>query len=234
MSSNYVPSKYTAVIHNLRQQGFDFGLNDYPIFDEEHRRVLNELLLNHYDFNEIGQETPFLFKLYLNRTMNEIMPYYNELFKSTIEFSINLLKNVNISENLDRLTKSKISSNSQSNSNSTNENSQTGTGESKSIFNQTPQGQILKNAIDEQNYATTLTQDKSISSSSQNAEIHDNTTNESSQNATGDESYQKSITGSNGNYLLTDIVEKFRKNILNIDYMIITDERIQELFFSLL
>ena len=55
MSSKFVPSKYTAVIHNLREQGFDFGLNDYPIFDESYREKLNKKILDHYDFYEIGQ-----------------------------------------------------------------------------------------------------------------------------------------------------------------------------------
>lgn len=233
MSSKFVPSKYTAVIHNLREQGFDFGLNDYPIFDENYREKLNKKILDHYDFYEIGQETPYLFKLFLNRTMNEIMPYYNEIYKSIINYSENLLKNVNLQETLLRDTTSEITGNSTSESNSESNSTSESTDKYTSIFNNTPQGQILKNAIEEQDYATTLTQNKDENSSSQNSKIKDNTSNKSSQNGTGSEKYTKNIIGNNGTYLISDIIEKFRKNIVNIDLMIIEDVRIKELFFGL-
>lgn len=233
MSSKFVPSKYTAVIHNLREQGFDFGLNDYPIFDESYREKLNKKILDHYDFYEIGQETPYLFKLFLNRTMNEIMPYYNELYKSIINYSENLLKNVNLQETLSRDTTSELTGNSSSESNSQSNSTAENTDKYTSIFNNTPQGQILKNAIEEQDYATTLTQNKDENSSSQNSNISDNTTNQTSQNGSGTENYTKNITGNNGAYLISDIIEKFRKNIVNVDLMIIEDSRIKELFFGL-
>lgn len=233
MSSKFVPSKYTAVIHNLREQGFDFGLNDYPIFDESYREKLNKKILDHYDFYEIGQETPYLFKLFLNRTMEEIMPYYNEIYKSIINYSENLLKNVDLQETLSRDTTSEITGNSSSESNSQSNSTSESTDKYTSIFNNTPQGQILKNAIEEQDYATTLTQNKDENSSSQNSNISDNTTNQTSQNGSGTENYKKNITGNNGVYLITDIIEKFRKNIVNVDLMIIEDTRIKELFFGL-
>lgn len=234
MSSKYVSSKYTAVIHNLREQSFDFGLNDYPIFDEEYREKLNNKILDHYDFYEIGQETPYLFKLFLNRTMNEIMPYYNELYKSIINYSESLLKNVNLKEELNRNTHQDITAQGSSNSNASNSSTQNGTSYNTSIFNQTPQGQILKNAIEDQNYATTFTQDKNTSQNTASSNIEDNTTNNSSQNSSGDESYKKTITGNNGNYLVADIIQKFRNNIINVDMLIIEDERIKDLFFELL
>lgn len=233
MSSKFVPSKYTAVIHNLREQGFDFGLNDYPIFDESYREKLNKKILDHYDFYEIGQETPYLFKLFLNRTMNEIMPYYNELYKSIINYSENLLKNVDLQETLSRDTTSEITGNSSSESNSQSNSTGESTDKYTSIFNNTPQGQILKNAIEEQDYATTLTQNKDENSSSQNSNISDNTTNQTSQNGSGTENYKKNISGNNGAYLISDIIERFRKNIVNVDLMIIEDSRIKELFFGL-
>lgn len=233
MSSKFVPSKYTAVIHNLREQGFDFGLNDYPIFDESYREKLNKKILDHYDFYEIGQETPYLFKLFFNRTMNEIMPYYNELYKSIINYSENLLKNVNLQETLSRDTTSEITGNSTSESNSQSNSTSENTDKYTSIFNNTPQGQILKNAIEEQDYATTLTQNKDENSSTQNSNISDNTTNQTSQNGSGTENYTKNISGNNGAYLISDIIERFRKNIVNVDLMIIEDSRIKELFFGL-
>lgn len=55
---------------------------DYPIFDEAYRAELNKKILRHYYFREIGLETYGLWKEFLNRRMEEIMPYYNQLYAS--------------------------------------------------------------------------------------------------------------------------------------------------------
>lgn len=56
----------------------------YAIFDERYRERLNTLILKHYLMNEIGFETVALWKFKLNQKMSEIMPYYNELYKTTL------------------------------------------------------------------------------------------------------------------------------------------------------
>lgn len=56
------------------------GLNEYPIFDESYRQLLNDKIIDHFFFREIGFETCAQFAWYLRRTMNEIMPYYNEMY----------------------------------------------------------------------------------------------------------------------------------------------------------
>lgn len=86
-------AKYTIELGRLLESGFDIGLDKYPIFDENYRRNLNNKIIEHFYFREIGFETAELFKRYLNRTMNEIMPYYNQLYKSEL-ISFNPLYNV--------------------------------------------------------------------------------------------------------------------------------------------
>lgn len=64
---------------------FDF---DFPIFDESYRTVLETKILKHYYTCEIGLETVGLWKLKLDTKLNEIMPFYNQLYKSElIEFN---------------------------------------------------------------------------------------------------------------------------------------------------
>lgn len=64
-----------------------FNFN-FPIFDENYRNVLETKILRHYYTREIGLETVGLWKLKLNTKLNEIMPYYNQLYKSElIEFN---------------------------------------------------------------------------------------------------------------------------------------------------
>lgn len=60
---------------------FDFP---FPIFDENYRKTLECKILRHYYTREICAESVGLWKLYLNRRMNEIMPYYNQLYKSEL------------------------------------------------------------------------------------------------------------------------------------------------------
>ena len=91
---------YTTTLKSLVVNGFDLGLRDYPIWDEAHRSVLNNKIINHYLVREIGAETPELFRLYLNRTMDEIMPYYNKLYETTV-YSYNPIANVKYTEHHD-------------------------------------------------------------------------------------------------------------------------------------
>ena len=55
---------------------------DFPIFEEEYRHPLERKILKHYYTREIGFETVGRFKLALDSTLNEIMPYYNQLYES--------------------------------------------------------------------------------------------------------------------------------------------------------
>lgn len=74
---------YTMTFKEFFDAGFTIG--DYPIWDESYRNVLNTKIKNHYYFKEIGQETPARFKFYLDTKLNEIMPYYNELYLTTLK-----------------------------------------------------------------------------------------------------------------------------------------------------
>ena len=58
------------------------GLDDYPIFDESYRQQLNDKIIRHYYFQEIGDETVARFRWHLRATMWEQMPYFNQLYQS--------------------------------------------------------------------------------------------------------------------------------------------------------
>lgn len=59
------------------------GLDSYPIFDEDYRDGLNQKIIDHYWNREIGQETIEMFTFAMKRKMNEVMPYFNQLYEST-------------------------------------------------------------------------------------------------------------------------------------------------------
>ena len=69
------PNDYSACYQYL-------GLSDYPIFDENYRHILNDKIIRHFYFREIGFETAAQFAFFLRRTMHEHMPYFNQLYNS--------------------------------------------------------------------------------------------------------------------------------------------------------
>lgn len=59
-----------------------------PFFDENYRSVLCQKILKHYYLREICCETVGVWTLWLNTRLEEIMPYYNQLYESAkIEFN---------------------------------------------------------------------------------------------------------------------------------------------------
>lgn len=209
-------SKYTTTIKNLIDNNFDFKMTSYPIFDENYRNTLNQKILYHYYESEIGFETASLFRFYLNNKLNEIMPYYNELYKLQIDIlKSGLTNNVNLTETFKRDT----TTNTNSNSTSTNNGSNKG----KNVFLDTPQGNTYKGDIDSTNYATNVTWNKNDTSNN----ISDNSTSK----GTGIENYIKTIVGNNGNKYEIDVLTQVKDNLLNIDLLII--EELNDLFMGL-
>lgn len=90
---------------------FDF---DFPIFDENYREPLCKKILKHFYTKEIGEETVGLWKLRLDDRMNEIMPYYNQLYESEL-ISISPLINyrVTTSGNKSKMGQDSIGENGQ-------------------------------------------------------------------------------------------------------------------------
>lgn len=205
-------AKYTTTIKTLIDNNFDFGLKDYPIFDEDYREHLNDMILKHYYMSEIGFETANLFKQYLNNKMNEIMPYYNTLYKlQTDLLESGIDQNVNLTETYTHnvTTEGK----SESNSNSTNEN--------KNVSQNTPQGNLVNQNINNFNYADNVNFGNNIS------EITD------SSNTTGKsiEDYIKTIQGNNGNKYLYEVLISVKNNFLAIDVEVIN--QLEELFMGI-
>ena len=47
---NEVSSVFTVSVAELIENNFDFGLEDYEIFDEGYRTILNKKILDYYMF----------------------------------------------------------------------------------------------------------------------------------------------------------------------------------------
>jgi len=77
---------FNSIDNVLSKETVDKIFNfDYPIFDETYRYPLNKKILRHFYTREIGEETVGLWKLRLQQTLNEVMPYYNQLYKLELD-----------------------------------------------------------------------------------------------------------------------------------------------------
>ena len=205
-------SKYTTTIKNLVENGFDLGLKDYPIFDEEYRDHLNDMIIKHYYISEIGFETAELFKMQLNNHMEEIMPYYNSLYKlqkDLLDSGIDM--NVNLTESYTHNVNTDGTSESSSNSNTDNKN----------VSQNTPQGNLTQSNINNFSYAD------NISFGGANSNVNDNS------KTTGKtvEDYIKKIQGNNGNKYAYEILIGVKNNLLAIDVEVIN--QLEDLFMGI-
>lgn len=213
-------AKYTTTIRTLIDNNFDFGLKDYPIFDENYRTILNNKILMHYYMDEIGFETAGLFKVYLNNKMNEIMSYYNELYKKQNDLLLNFDKTTNMTETFKR--DNTTDTNTTSNSTSSN----TASGTSKNVYQDTPMGSITEQNIDNYDYASSQEFNKNQNTSS----INDNSS--LTGKATNLENYIRTKTGNNGRLYGIEILKMIKNNYMNIDEMIINE--LQDLFMGIM
>ena len=218
-------AKYTVTILTLQKNNFDFGLKDYPIFDEDYRNTLNNNILNYYLESEIGFETAQLFKRILNDRMALIMPKYNKMYLAQEDLLENgLLNNVNLRESMDRDT---------SNTSAQTDNghaSQTGssTASNKNLYQDTPQGSISMQTLDAQNvYATNITLDSNSNSST----VTDSSTSRRDFTNNGTEDYVKTIIGNNGRKYGIDVYSELVDKLKNIDMLIINE--LQDLFMGI-
>lgn len=143
---------------------FDF---DFPIFDEEYRLPLEIKILKHYYTREIGAETVGLWQLWLDRRMNEIMPYYNQLYLSA-------LKEFNPFYDVDVTTDSKRNINHDEQGTSTNKQDSSGTGSGTANTTRTDDLHNESTRTDDLHNASTRVDDLRDSRST----AHENSTDE--------------------------------------------------------
>lgn len=248
---------YTVEIRKLVENHFDLGLKDYPIFDEAYREGLNDKIIKHFYFREIGFETAGLFKFYLNQKMAEIMPYYNQLYKSEL-LKFNPFYNVDRTTQNDGVrngTSSRVGNTKTVNENEMNttstennvgisSNNSSDLSKGKKVHSDTPQGLLQINEIEDEVYATTADYNTDVNNSMSTAtntnngetkQSGTNTTNISADNidnsvSNNTESYLMHVLGKEGSETYSEMLKKYRDTFLNIDMMIIED--LNELFMN--
>lgn len=231
-------SRYTIELRYLIEGNYDLGLKDYPIFDESYREQLNNKIIQHYYFREIGFETEALFKNRLNQKMNEIMPYYNQMYESS-KLVIDPLSTIDLEEVFSKksnTTGEGTSSTSGTGNNTNNFNSTDTTDYGKiSKFSDIAQAQTTPNEILNDKYLTSATvddgQDKNTNTGTNTSQTESTTSGTSTDKRNLDENTTLTRKGNNGTASESELLNMYRETFLNIDMMIIDD--LDELFLGI-
>lgn len=222
-NANYTIRLKTLMEDERGSQLLKEAMSDYPLYVKKSkeefipsyiptREELNQVILNHFKYREIGFETPARFFDELKITMREIMPYYNLMFFSADQ-DFNVIYNVdyvrennaevdgnsNVSTNQSSSATSKSDNSSSSKSSGTDSsNSDTSMKDkSKNVHSDTPQSKLnLSNDdINSVQYADNASWNKHDSESATNT--NGSTSSATDSNSSVNTSSNDSLTSSN-------------------------------------
>ena len=200
-------SKYTLELRRIHQTHkiFDFDY-DFYTNDETIKYNFEDKFINEYYFNEIGFETVGRFKQRLRTKLNKIMPYYTQLYQTELRSKdIDFMLNKDLEEVYERVLEgSNTSMNDVTVDNSSTSN-------------------VLESNIDNGNASLEL--EKGSLTNVGKSILNDNTTSSNSVNDTTNQTERTRLT-SKGNIGVTssaELLEKWRKVIINIDDLIINE-----------
>lgn len=172
-----------------------------PFFDEAYRSVLCSKILKHYYMREICCETVGIWTLWMNTRLEEIMPYYNQLYESEL-IKFNPLYDVDITRKHDKTVDGTEERNGETTDTAngtrevtgTNDTKETGTGKTitsassdetkRDLYSDTPQGAIT--GLENENYLTNARKiiDGVTSSGNENTDTTRNVDNDYTENET--------------------------------------------------
>ena len=204
--------KYTLELRYIYEDP-NLNLFDFPynLYDNDLKSSFEEKFFQHFMFCEIGFDTVAMFKQRLMSKLNDIFPYYKQLYETELACKdIDFMLNKDLKESYVReLT---------SNSNSSQESNATSNG-------LTTAGQLTPSLISNsekiEKFMDTAQKDESTSNST--------ATGESSGNSK--EEYTLTSQGNIGVTSSAELLDKWRQVLLNIDLMIF--EECNDLFMQI-
>ena len=192
---------------------FDF---DIELFDQDYKPVICKKILMHYYTREIGFETAGLWKLKLRTKLNEIMPYYNKMYESTLLQFDPLL-------DADYKLIHEGSDNSNTNLNQTTNHSGDRDdhigGNDYSVYSDTPQGALVN--VANETYLTDAR--KNVYDRNNHSQYTDaGGTNGTTTFASTDE-FVNHIVGKFPGRSYGKMIQEFRESIINVDMLVIKE-----------
>ena len=258
-----IQARYTEVLYNLLQNErvrtlINEAMSEYPVYTPENtstfsiiptREELNKRILDHFKYREIAFETVGRFIDELRITLNEIMPFYYQLFKTedVMNGLDDIFGNLDVIESFTETNSS--SGNNSSSSNATASNNATSSATSsatsqsndKSVSSDTPQSQLsISNMnIDSVEYANNASWSKTNTSTSgtdsgtSTTSGTSNTTESSTLSKTGNIQHTLTRKGNQGVNTYAHDMGELRNIFMNITNDILENPRLQELFMMI-
>jgi hypothetical protein len=200
-------STYTISVYELKEYNFDFGLNDYPIWDESYRPILNNAILEYYMFREIGYANPNVWRQRLRNRMDIIMRNkYNALYTAKAKefnplYTMELyedythsITNTNTGE-VNYTTNSSNNTTSNNNSNVTSENNTETTSNNLGLSSQFPSEEMMEDDLTNNLYVDSANKQKGSENTNDN--IEQNTTASGTTNSTNSGTDKTTNSGNN-------------------------------------
>lgn len=234
-----IQARYTEVLYNLLKndrvkQLIDEAMSEYPIYTPENpvtfsiiptREELNKRILDHFKYREIAFETVGRFIDELRITLNEIMPFYYQLYKTedVMNGLDDIFGNLDVVESF---TETNSTTGEASSSATTSANSQSN---DKDVSSDTPQSQLgISNMnIDSVEYANNASWSKTNTSTSGT----DSGTSQTS--AIGNIEHTLTRKGNQGVNTYAHDMGELRNIFMNITNDILENPRLQELFMMI-
>ena len=205
-------SKYTLQLRYIYEDE-NFNLFDFPynLYDNDLKPWFQEKFFQHFMFYEIGFDTIGTFKQRLMSKLNDIFPYYKQLYETEIRTKgIDFMLNKDLKESYVRELTSNSNSNQESNV----------TSNSLSTA-----GQLTPSLI-----ANSQKIDKFMDSA-QKDNATSNSTSSGESNGNSREEYTLTSQGNIGITSSAELLTKWRETLLNIDLMIF--EECNDLFMQI-
>ena len=205
-------SKYTLQLRYIYEDE-NYNLFDFPynLYDNDLKPWFQEKFFQHFMFYEIGFDTIGMFKQRLMSKLNDIFPYYKQLYETEIRSKgIDFMLNKDLKESYVRELTSNSNSNQESNVSS---NSLSTAGQL------TPS--LIANSQKIDKFMDTAQKDNSSSNSTSSGESNGNSREE----------YTLTSQGNIGITSSAELLTKWRETLLNIDLMIF--EECNDLFMQI-
>ena len=182
------------------------GLDAYSLHDSVDRDSLNQKIKDHFMYQEIAHETVDQFRFAMRRKMNEIMPVYNELYRSVDALiAADPLMTINMK------TLSKGNQEQSATGSNTGNTTSDVDSDSRSLTNSYPQTGISVDGKYGTSGGQAVGKTKTVGEVSENSETQ-NTANTETESTT---------TGYQG--IPAQIINTYRAAIINVDMMIIAE-----------
>ena len=205
-------SKYTLELRYMYEDE-NFKLFDFPynLYDNDLKPWFEEKFYQHFMFYEIGFDTIGMFKQRLMSKLNDIFPYYKQLYETEIRTKgIDFMLNKDLKESYVRELTSNSNSNQESNVTS---------------ISLSTAGQLTPSLI-----ANSQKIDKFMDSA-QKDNSSSNSTSSGESNGNSREEYTLTSQGNIGITSSAELLTKWRETLLNIDLMIF--EECNDLFMQI-